>query len=182
MNRTGESFCYTCPDLATTVQEAAEDSTNCVCSEGYFGDVYSGGICLSCSLDNEMAAGVSCPVNSTLPVIGAGYFRSSDDPRIAYECVPQESCAITEQSEFTVCRKGYEGWLCGECSSGFYRNDEECSECPGKLLKYMSLFILSLAFYFALHRTLVTFGSVPRVARVSIKWIQIFESLHGLRI
>ena len=46
-----------------------------------------------------------------------------------YRCLTEESCKGGLDSE---CAKGYEGPLCGVCSSGYYKQLQTCKKCPSK--------------------------------------------------
>ncbi len=46
-----------------------------------------------------------------------------------YRCPREESCKGGLDS---ACEKGYEGPLCGVCSSGYYKQLQTCTQCPSK--------------------------------------------------
>ncbi|KAL9967136.1 hypothetical protein ACROYT_G025308 [Oculina patagonica] len=47
----------------------------------------------------------------------------------AYRCPREESC---KGGLASLCENGYEGPLCGVCSSGYYKQLQTCTKCPSK--------------------------------------------------
>ncbi len=67
----------------------------------------------------------------------------------SYQCPVEESCKGGLDS---TCDKGYEGPVCGVCSSGYYKQLHTCTQCPSKknVLAQLSIFAVILVIIVAL--------------------------------
>ena len=79
----------------------------------------------------------------------AGYWRSSPIIDKMTPCFREESClGGNEKDALGQCATGYQGILCSDCSTGYTRSGEECSECPvliWNILIFLALIILLIA-------------------------------------
>ena len=64
-----------------------------------------------------------------LPALGEDDVQYPHPIPTYYKCLTEESCKGGLDSE---CANGYEGPLCGVCSSGYYKQLQTCKKCPSK--------------------------------------------------
>ena len=66
-----------------------------------------------------------------------------------YKCPEEEACLGGLDSN---CDNGYEGPVCGVCSSGYYKQLQTCTQCPSKewILSQLSIFTAILAITLAI--------------------------------
>jgi hypothetical protein len=164
--------CTSCVEYASTSDVGSKLISQCVCLQGYFGRAYNNMKCLKC----PERKGITCSLNSSLPALDQGFFRSPFDPNNALECFPQEACLSTDSDSFsTNCAKGYTGWICGSCIPfEYYKLGAKCVDCPSltwKVLIYLAFSVLLLVglWKFA---TLKSFASIVDF-RIILFWIQI---------
>jgi hypothetical protein len=143
---------------------------DCACQSNFYGKAFQGDGCLSCKSD---ALGISCPFNSSLPLVSFGYYRVSlSDPNNVIQCIPSEACAYTDEGG-TVCFAGYEGYLCGVCGDNYFRNDNFCRECPSKTIQVLTYLAFIFAFLFLCWRLTSSIERVPSDLRIMIHGIQL---------
>jgi heme/copper-type cytochrome/quinol oxidase subunit 2 len=142
----GNSACLHCPSNATTLQARSTGIESCVCPSGYYGQpkIY----CLRC----PSWKGMKCDVNSSVPFVMGGFWRSEEEPSFVQECFPHLACPETGFGEKSYCALGYTGNRCGECLKGMYRKNQICTECGDSWITwtFFSVFLVlmvSLFFY-----------------------------------
>jgi hypothetical protein len=168
-NATASTACIECQD-GTTETIGAVKGSDCACKEGYYGNLPL----ISCRRCQD-AAGIRCPFNSSIPSIEPGYYRSGttgDDVNVALTCQPSEACESTETNSTTKCNVAYNGYLCGQCSSGYYRSGSACKKCPGDAIKWLTLAALVIAIVFVLGRVTSKRVELPVDFRISLQAVQ----------
>jgi hypothetical protein len=168
-NSTQSTFCYVCVD-GTTAGNGAVQSSDCACNEGYYGSLPSIP-CRPCRL----SAGLRCPFNSTIPWIERGFYRSGtdgDQVNVALTCQPTEACDSTNLNPTTTCSAPYQGFLCGQCSSGYYRSGSTCKKCPGDGIKWLTLTAAVIALLFILGRVTSKRTELPVDFRITLQAVQ----------
>jgi hypothetical protein len=161
---TRSTFCDLCQD-SSTLGPGATDISSCRCDAGFYGDPPNV-ICLRCILTE----GIECPFNSSVPWIAPGFYRGNDIG-VALRCSPADACSKTEYQN-TTCKLGYEGFLCGQCSGGFYRTGGSCKECPGAAVKWITITLALAALVFILLRVTSRKTELPADIRVTLQAIQ----------
>ena len=58
-----------------------------------------------------------------------------------YKCPVEDSCNGGLDSP---CKNGYEGPVCGVCSSGYYKQLQNCAQCPSKKWMAVQLFVVAV--------------------------------------
>jgi hypothetical protein len=172
------STCIQCKGSGTTLNDGATSDKDCVCDEGYFGDLQSG-TCKPC----PTAAGVSCPLgNNTFFQLEKGYFLASIEPTQTVSCVPADACFGTV-NESTFCNTGYTGFACGTCWPYlYYRNNGKCNKCPNDFTKWLTvagatLILAALFWLIFLHGV-----NIPMDVKIIVQAVQLlslFSSISG---
>jgi predicted outer membrane repeat protein len=122
----GSTFCQKCPASSSTVNQGSVSTFSCVCPEGTYGQPWKGLDCKSC----PVREGSSCSLNSSVPFVFPGYWRSLTFPEETFQCIPQIACNQTGVELKTSCSIGYSGNRCGECIKGVYFHfDIYCKKC-----------------------------------------------------
>ncbi|KAJ8047978.1 Insulin-like growth factor-binding protein complex acid labile subunit [Holothuria leucospilota] len=122
-------------------------------------------------------------------------------PRV-HRCPRPDSCVNNEGHMVDKlegsCERGYKGWLCSKCQSGYYAILDNCMLCPNKFWLYSEIIIvmcICLALYFFVRwqnkhdsnlsgnqRTLI--DKISSRMKILLGFYQVvgelFESLHGL--
>ncbi len=84
-----------------------------------------------------------------------GYYSSSTTVNVFIKCQVTTSCIGNDK-----CDDGYEGYLCGQCSDGYYRNGQKCYECDsfGDVLLWLCIIavivFIGIVFYFSYKQTM----------------------------
>jgi hypothetical protein len=166
----GSSACSPCPLGSQNVAQGSVALQDCkVCSENYYGFPQKQVACKQCF----ESAGVSCPLNSTLPLVAPGFYRLTDDFTIAYACQPASSCVATGVSEYTQCATGYSGFACGGCDDNFYKFNSECRNCPGEALKWLTILAAAFIVLGLLFRISSQQSEIPVDIRIVLQAIQL---------
>jgi hypothetical protein len=112
----------------------------------------------------------------TSPALANGYYLSDCNvtnlPRI---CNPTDACigdTSGRNSCPTMCLKGYEGDGCSKCSSGYYRLNYKCLQCPGVAAKVLTILAIVLIALLLLVQTIKSSIRAPQELRVTIKAMQ----------
>jgi hypothetical protein len=158
----GGSFCATCLSNATTFQDRSSALEKCICPSGKYGKV---GIQNTCKICKDYR-GIKCDANSTVPYIYPGFWRSSDDFALAYECFPSSSCVKTAFEMTTICADRYEGKRCGKCIQGSFRRSENCLECVW--YSWIILLLCFLLFFGVYLYVLLSRDSIGRFSMRSV--------------
>jgi hypothetical protein len=165
--------CNMCPTYTTTnivLGESVQDCTSCV--DGFYGNLsitINNDSCQPCVIGN----GISCPEGSVLPVLAAGYFRNPNNVTFGYTCIPSAACAETKEQLVTACNEGYSGFVCGLCSSGYYRIDYFCKPCLDQSLGGFLLFVLVSICLLVVYKVLKEPDRLNIELRISLQAIQI---------
>eukprot|EP00475_Leptophrys_vorax_P028042 TRINITY_DN40299_c0_g1_i1.p1 TRINITY_DN40299_c0_g1~~TRINITY_DN40299_c0_g1_i1.p1 ORF type:complete len:804 (-),score=104.58 TRINITY_DN40299_c0_g1_i1:41-2176(-) len=173
-----EAKCLSCPPNSYAVDVNSEYCTfcsnhqvargfSCVCADNFFGFPNS-----DCSECLEMN-GVSCPVNSSLPVVAPGYGRSSQDVRVATACIPTLACVYTNESKVTQCASGYQGEFCSKCEDNYYRSGLACVPCGVEAWKFATLTLIIILLVIALLRLSTFVSQIPSDVRISLAAMQL---------
>jgi hypothetical protein len=165
-----QTACVDCPEHSVTSSLGSTSATDCVCPDGYFGNPYNQG-CKMCNLNLKR---ISCPRNSSIPIVEPGFWRSPVDPSLVLECVPQISCSDTSTSAATQCSSQYTGRLCGECIGiEFQRIGGVCKRCP-EMSSSIAIFVLILAVILAFFLYGITGNRVTSRGEVKllVLWLQ----------
>src|SRR5262249_10355264 len=143
-------ICTKCPTGATTASTGSFSVQACFCTTGTYGAAFSNEECKMCG----NTVGISCPANSSLPVIAAGYARDPENIALAYVCSPSAACPSSTESLQTECGVGYTGSICGSCDQQYYRTSSLCSKCPlvsgmlvGSVVCIIALIIVGVFMY-----------------------------------
>lgn len=95
-------------------------ATECVCKQGFFlTSVTSDGV----RLCEPCPRGAVCAEGLGLPQPAKGFFPTSATTFVRCR---RPACQGGELG----CAKGYEGYMCNSCSSGYYTEVESCLKCP----------------------------------------------------
>ena len=86
--------------------------------------------------------------NHTSPA--PGYWRSNPVQNNFYACLRSDSCLGGDETHpLGICSKGYNGILCANCDSGYYKTGaSSCTKCPTRsvnILSFVGIGILTLA-------------------------------------
>jgi hypothetical protein len=173
--------CKPCIRNATTVSIGSSSSSSCVCSSGFYGNAYeASGECILCK--NEAA--FSCPQNSSIPSLAAGYYRNPLDVNSAYVCIPKQACLPTESfQKETPCAEGYLGFLCGKCVPlEYYKQGPVCSKCPTKASIAITYVIVLLALISVIWKLVKILESKSGMidVRILVFWSQIIAIYPSL--
>jgi hypothetical protein len=117
-SKVGNDLCNSCGDTRTTRVLGALNESLCTCAPGFYKQQTSNGSCLICP------RGAVCPGGIEKPIAGNGYYRSDANEELFIKCQIPEACDGNDD-----CAKGYEGYLCGDCTSGYYRRGAKCYKC-----------------------------------------------------
>lgn len=144
-----KSSCISCPKFSTTSNEGSDPLSFCFCQSGYFGKAFSGSNCTQCAT----LVGMSCPINSSLPVIQAGYFRDPNNPNSVTECTPRKACMPASAEESSFCTNGYTGFSCGSyVKFQYYKQGFVCTECPGVGARVGNYLLVAFLFFWIIWR------------------------------
>jgi hypothetical protein len=89
-SESGQRQCIACPYNSTTYQTNSNSIESCICPEGKYGNPTKD----SCEICHEFQ-GIRCASNSSIPYVETGFWRSGDDPSLAYSCLPAFACSQT---------------------------------------------------------------------------------------
>ncbi|KNC51334.1 uncharacterized protein AMSG_07349 [Thecamonas trahens ATCC 50062] len=119
-NSASGTACTACPVNMEALFPGAvgAPSAACRCQKGFYGPV--GGPCTRCP------RGGVCD-GSELPSGTVGFWASPDDRSFFFTCPLPSSCLGGPDSR---CEEGYEGRLCSNCKSGYYKLNSQCYKCP----------------------------------------------------
>jgi predicted outer membrane repeat protein len=127
----GSQACEICSTGAITVNEGGSSAYSCVCPPGMYGKPWDKEACKTCS----KSKGSQCGLNSSIPFVNPGYWRSPIDQSDVFQCIPLASCNYTGLAIETTCSIGYTGNRCGGCIEGqFYHFDVYCKNCADKTI------------------------------------------------
>jgi hypothetical protein len=91
---------------------------------------------------------------------------------VPLRCTPAEACEKTGFDLTKTCTRGYEGFLCGQCSDGYYRTGQNCKECPGAAIKWITI-LAALSFVaFILGRVTSRKTELPVEFRITLQAMQ----------
>lgn len=122
--------------------------------------------------------GVSCPSNSSLPIIDTGFFRDDIDFAKAALCSPKKSCEFTGSNLKTTCKLGYTGNFCRYCVYLVtYRHGACCRDCPGSAERILTFFMLALIVLFVIWRLSRSEndGRIPLELKLLFSSLQLFS-------
>jgi hypothetical protein len=124
----GWSTCSKCPDSSGS-NAGARNSTECFCKKGSYGQAFSNGKCFACDFTSRFQQITNCPIdNLTSPLLADGWYLLNsgklDGSFEFLKCIPTDACVEG------LCAPGYEGFLCGNCASKYYRRGLSCKSCP----------------------------------------------------
>jgi hypothetical protein len=169
-NSSGLSECITCQNSGT-LAEGSNDISQCACNEGFYGKLPEID-CVQCTTNS----GVRCPFNCTIPWIDPQYFRkgtTGTDVMVALRCTPGEACERTENASATICKIGYQGFVCGQCSKGYYRSGSFCKQCPGDGIKWLTISVAILVVALILMRVTSRKTELPVDLRITLQAVQL---------
>jgi hypothetical protein len=169
-NSTGLFACIQCKD-SNTLSEGSTDISSCACDEGFYGRLPNNQ-CTRC----VPQSGLQCPFNSTIPLIEPEHYRkgvTGADVAISLKCTPNEACEKTGFNLTTVCRKEYQGFLCGQCAQGYYRSGSSCRECPGNGVKWLTISAAMIVVVVILMRVTSRKTELPVDFRITLQAIQL---------
>jgi hypothetical protein len=151
-----------------------EASSNCnACLYGTYGNVEGASVCKTCLEDTRLL----CPEGSSIPLIGAGYFRNIEFGLTNIsDCTPPEAC-LEAGNGSTPCAQGYQGYLCNECSLEWFRFGLSCVKCVPPVLRRFLIVALSILVLIAVTRFSKASQSFPMAIKISLSWFQ-FMSLY----
>ncbi|KAJ3426446.1 insulin-like growth factor binding proteinn-terminal [Anaeramoeba flamelloides] len=139
----GTTGCNYCPYEAQTLSKKTKTIMECFCSIGTYGQ--PGGPCKKCPPN-----GICNKFNQPYPLPKPGYWNSETNPTEILKCHIEDACPGIQPD---LCNEeiGYFGFLCEECTDGFYRFEKECLPCPKNNLYKIVLFVfVCLIFIFIL--------------------------------
>ncbi|KNC54931.1 uncharacterized protein AMSG_12368 [Thecamonas trahens ATCC 50062] len=113
--------CSACPEF-TTSSASATSFLNCSCLPMFWygpGPRAPGKACIPC------LAGAQCAGGDDPPRAAPGY-EASDDRSAFVACPRPQSCIGDGR-----CATGYQGRLCAQCASNYYRLGNTCRKCSG---------------------------------------------------
>jgi hypothetical protein len=137
----GQSYCHSCPFDLITLLPGSSLFENCLCPSGKFG-IAGAGPCRTC----PNWKGVKCEVNSSIPFVLDGFWRSSEDVSLIQECFPSSACPSIGYSSDNLCALGYSGKRCGSCAENYFRSDRECEKCPEDWISWIILVVIVSVF------------------------------------
>jgi hypothetical protein len=165
INEIRSSSCRECDFPMDSEREGAIACT--VCEEGYYGDPPSTE-CRKCPINS---AALQCPKASSVPFINQGYCRVQVAEFL--KCIPEEACLETAFKENTPCKQGYSGNCCSACSSGYFRRNGGCVECPSKIYQALAILVALLIFFFVLIRLFLSKSRVSADVRITLQLVQL---------
>ena len=133
--------CSDCPANAVS-GEGSPSASNCTCLEGYWQSPpvsasVTAEVCLVCP------NGGVCNGGRDPPRAAPGFYPLQSDGSVFASCLRSEACGLGG------CNKGYTGYLCRSCASGYYSLDEECELCPpsqsGTFVGFLVIVVVSIA-------------------------------------
>jgi len=148
----GKSVCIDCPTGATS-DTGSKALIECFCDREYYGQ--NGMECAVCPQPGSAAdpRWTNCnhlALRWPLPAFGT-FVDATVEPVIVRTCSPLDACPgsdspadVDKVADGDVCKGGYEGYACAECSKGHYRFDGECRGCPASssFPGYVAIFAL----------------------------------------
>ena len=83
-------------------------------------------------------------MNSSIPFVLDGFWRSSEDVSIIQQCFPSSACAsIGFSFSDNLCASGYYGKRCGSCAENYFRSDRVCEKCPEEWIPWLVSIIIA---------------------------------------
>eukprot|EP00475_Leptophrys_vorax_P013385 TRINITY_DN19774_c0_g2_i1.p1 TRINITY_DN19774_c0_g2~~TRINITY_DN19774_c0_g2_i1.p1 ORF type:complete len:639 (+),score=117.60 TRINITY_DN19774_c0_g2_i1:130-1917(+) len=175
---------------------SSESATSCtICGTGKFSNS-TGSVCLDCSagkwsniegLDYSHECqncppfdGVTCYSGSTIPLVGAGFWREVQHPGLVYICMPSSSCQEAGYGN-TTCSEEYTGSICSSCKVEYFRLSGFCVKCVPKVARVI-IFVCFFCFIIIVaHKFLNSSGNrFPMSVRVMLFWFQFLALLPAL--
>ncbi|KAG9394630.1 Periplasmic binding protein [Carpediemonas membranifera] len=138
----GATECVACPDNSmVTVSDGATSLAQCMCRGGYFGNA-SIEACTACPDGATCCKDASCLYGVVDPLPQPGYYKYDRDTFLA--CIPADAClgsvaqygddVTADEDAANRCEEGYDDFLCGSCTTTYYRADNMCNRCTGSAL------------------------------------------------
>jgi hypothetical protein len=143
-NLTGQSVCTSCPSEMITRFEGSSSLYNCVCPSGRYGAFGIG----PCRLCPEWK-GIRCEVNSTVPFVLRGFWRSDARADLVQQCFPDFACPYEGFGRDSQCAEKFEGTRCGACAENYFKSGQDCVSCPAAWITWLILSICFIAFFSA---------------------------------
>lgn len=169
--RSGQSYCSACYLHSTSISQGSNSPSLCVCSAQYYG-APPNRTCTICPVQ----VGLSCPVNSTIPFVSAGYYRAgvigSGGEADVSQCIPPSACMETNYSETTPCATGYTGVRCGTCDTSYYSSDSTCKSCPADIAKFGTISAAAVGLLLILYRVSSSGSQLPPDIRITLQAVQ----------
>eukprot|EP00004_Rigifila_ramosa_P001125 TRINITY_DN1108_c0_g2_i5.p1 TRINITY_DN1108_c0_g2~~TRINITY_DN1108_c0_g2_i5.p1 ORF type:complete len:1805 (-),score=239.12 TRINITY_DN1108_c0_g2_i5:107-5521(-) len=158
-----EPACTPCDSVGahrtTRGQSGSVAPSECVCTSGYF-PTRSGAGCEPCSLlQGSAECNGGMPGNGSAIAqagveVAAGYWLTTRPQFLKqagqsseaawfriHKCPVRAGCPGGPEEEH--CAEGYEGPVCGICSSGYGRLGELCAQCPSSAVSAFLVFVIS---------------------------------------
>jgi hypothetical protein len=175
MDLSGSTFCKNCPTNSVSLT-ASISVGECFCDSGYYGVINSTySTCNPCL----NVPGMSCPTNSSIPIVLSGYYRDPADILNAYPCIPQEACLGSSNLE-SVCSSFYTGFICGECIPfQSYRSGRYCKQCPSLVSKVFTIIGLLAFIGFVSWRLTKNLKEIPLEVRMCFSALQTIALFPG---
>jgi hypothetical protein len=170
--RPGQTGCDECFENSITLSPGSDSHDECICPESSFGTPAKG---VKCRLCVEME-GVTCPHNSSVPVISEGLWRYPDRPNVILRCIGVSACPASDSAD-SVCNEGYTGHLCGLCvQSSHFQADYACVKCSGTTFLWI-LLALCFGLFLAVttRTTLYNSSTATFEVRIAVVWIQVLS-------
>jgi hypothetical protein len=119
--------------------------------------------------------GSICPAGATIPLISAGYYRSSSTGvATTFVCIPQEAC-LEAGAGNTTCAVGYDGIACSNCAETYFRLGTLCRKCLPTGVKWSIIIVSSLLLLGVAWRLRDRILRVPTSVRIAMSWFQMFS-------
>jgi hypothetical protein len=119
--------------------------------------------------------GSICPSGATIPLISAGYYRSSSTgDAVSFVCIPQEAC-LEAGAGNTTCAVGYDGIACANCAASYFRLGTLCKKCLPTAAKWSIIIISGLLMSGVAWRLRNSISRIPTSVRIAMSWFQMFS-------
>jgi hypothetical protein len=108
-----------------------------------YGKPWESAECKPCSVTD----GAKCDLNSSIPFVLSGYWRTGSAAGNIFECIPHEACNFTGLNSETMCSEGYTGARCGDClQDTYFHYDSYCKKCGDMTISISSIFAVFVLF------------------------------------
>ena len=136
----------TCPANANSPPGATELS-HCFCNEGFHAQLAEGKLdrCAPCTYP-----GLSCPGgfkngSHAQPRASKGWYKTGETVAVQCSVLDAAGSSVCLGGENSSCSEGADGWLCGECPSGWARARylQACEACEASGAGHLALAVLT---------------------------------------